>query len=170
MSGPRRQRQSPERRARSDDARRNRLSEPQPGPRFTPPCPQPGLKSSHLLSAGEIRRQHGVFTASGIPDSHVARAPGNEEAVSSDVDGANPGPATRLALFRARPLSAIHSSATWRPTTLDVANSNFQAGWYSRNLSQGLRGVDRERTRVCDALRERGLVGANGYRQRVQRA
>ena len=28
------------------------------------------------------------------------------------------------------PLSVIHSSATWRLTTLDVANSNFQAGWY----------------------------------------
>ena len=32
--------------------------------------------------------------------------------------------------INACPLGLIHSSATWRPTTLDVANSNFQAGWY----------------------------------------
>ena len=101
MSGPRRQRQSPERRARSDDARRNRLSELTAGPRFRPPCLQPGLKSAHFQRMRKNHRRPRKNQPCANLCYHVARAPGDAEAVSNAVDLLDPDPLAVLARPRA---------------------------------------------------------------------
>ena len=74
---------------------------PQPGPRFTPPCPQPGLKSAHFQRMRKTHKRLRKTQPCATLCYHVARAPGDAEAVSNAVDLPDPDPLAVLARPRA---------------------------------------------------------------------